>query len=73
MFHGIIAVRQPAILKNDPGRLLIAETGLDGDSRGVKTISLAFCDVGMEVINAGIRRIPPVTIAVDLQEDVEVM
>lgn len=44
--------------RNRPLRVVMTKVGLDGHDRGVKVISQALRDAGMEVIYAGLRRTP---------------
>jgi len=52
-------------------RILVAKPGLDGHDRGVKVISRAFRDAGMEVIYTGLRQTPEQIVNAALQEDVD--
>lgn len=56
-----------------PIRVLLAKVGLDGHDRGVKVVARALRDAGMEVIYAGLHRIPEEVVASAVQEDVEVI
>jgi 2-hydroxyisobutanoyl-CoA mutase small subunit len=65
---------QSAITPEDsPIRVLTAKVGLDGHDRGVKIISRAFRDAGMEVIYSGLHRTPEEIVATAIQEDVDVI
>ena len=54
-------------------RVLTAKIGLDGHDRGIKIISQALKDAGMEVIYTGIRQTPEQVVETALQEDVDVI
>lgn len=56
-----------------PIRVLTAKVGLDGHDRGVKIISRALRDAGMEVIYSGLHRTPEEIVATAIQEDVDVI
>ena len=59
--------------EDSPIRVLTAKVGLDGHDRGVKIISRAFRDAGMEVIYSGLHRTPEEIVATAIQEDVDVI
>ena len=44
--------------RNRPLRVVMTKVGLDGHDRGVKVISQALRDAGMEVLYAGLRKTP---------------
>ena len=52
-------------------RVLMAKPGLDGHDRGVKVVSRALRDAGMEVIYTGLRQTPEMIVEAALQEDVD--
>jgi methylmalonyl-CoA mutase, C-terminal domain len=52
-------------------RILTAKVGLDGHDRGVKVISRALRDAGIEVIYAGLHQTPEMVVEAALQEDVD--
>jgi methylmalonyl-CoA mutase C-terminal domain/subunit len=52
-------------------RVLTAKVGLDGHDRGVKVISRALRDAGIEVIYAGLHQTPEMVVEAALQEDVD--
>lgn len=54
-------------------RVLAAKPGLDGHDRGIKVISRALRDAGMEVIYTGIRQTPAQIVSAAIQEDVDVI
>ncbi len=54
-------------------RVLTAKVGLDGHDRGVKIVSRALRDAGMEVIYSGLHRTPEEIVAAAIQEDVDVI
>jgi methylmalonyl-CoA mutase C-terminal domain/subunit len=54
-------------------RVLAAKPGLDGHDRGIKVISRALRDAGMEVIYTGLRQTPAQIVAAAIQEDVDVI
>ena len=51
-------------------RVLTAKVGLDGHDRGVKVVSRALRDAGVEVIYAGLRQTPEMVVEAAIQEDV---
>jgi len=60
--------------KGDTGRrirILTAKVGLDGHDRGVKVISRALRDAGIEVIYAGLHQTPEMVVEAAVQEDVD--
>ena len=59
--------------EDGPIRVLTAKVGLDGHDRGVKIISRALRDAGMEVIYSGLHRTPEEIVATAIQEDVDVI
>jgi 2-hydroxyisobutanoyl-CoA mutase small subunit len=59
--------------EDSPIRVLTAKVGLDGHDRGVKIISRALRDAGMEVIYSGLHRTPEEIVATAIQEDVDVI
>jgi methylmalonyl-CoA mutase, C-terminal domain len=52
-------------------RILTVKLGLDGHDRGVKVVSRALRDAGIEVIYAGLRQTPEMTVEAAIQEDVD--
>jgi methylmalonyl-CoA mutase C-terminal domain/subunit len=52
-------------------RVLTAKVGLDGHDRGIKVISRALRDAGVEVVYAGLRQSPEMIASAALQEDVD--
>lgn len=64
---------QSASAAESPIRVLTAKVGLDGHDRGVKVISRALRDAGMEVIYSGLHRTPEEIVATAIQEDVDVI
>ncbi|HXA28428.1 MAG TPA: cobalamin B12-binding domain-containing protein [Candidatus Angelobacter sp.] len=54
-----------------PIRVLTAKVGLDGHDRGIKVISRALRDAGVEVIYAGLRQSPEMIANAAVQEDVD--
>jgi methylmalonyl-CoA mutase C-terminal domain/subunit len=56
-----------------PIRVLTAKVGLDGHDRGVKVVSRALRDAGMEVVYSGLHRTPEQIVAAAIQEDVDVI
>jgi methylmalonyl-CoA mutase, C-terminal domain len=54
-------------------RVLMAKPGLDGHDRGVKVVTRALRDAGMEVIYTGLRNTPEMIAEAALQEDVDVV
>jgi methylmalonyl-CoA mutase C-terminal domain/subunit len=54
-----------------PIRILTAKVGLDGHDRGVKVISRALRDAGIEVIYAGLHQTPEMVVEAAIQEDVD--
>ena len=51
-------------------RILMAKPGLDGHDRGIKIVSRALRDSGMEVIYTGLHQTPQQIVEVAVQEDV---
>jgi methylmalonyl-CoA mutase C-terminal domain/subunit len=54
-------------------RVLVAKPGMDGHDRGIKVISRALRDAGMEVIYTGLRQTPEMIVSAAIQEDVDVI
>lgn len=54
-------------------RVLMAKPGLDGHDRGVKVVSRALRDAGMEVIYTGLHQTAESIVAAAIQEDVDVV
>jgi methylmalonyl-CoA mutase, C-terminal domain len=52
-------------------RILTAKVGLDGHDRGVKVISRALRDAGVEVIYTGLHQTPAMVVDAAVQEDVD--
>src|SRR5579864_9204608 len=52
-------------------RILTAKVGLDGHDRGVKVISRALRDAGIEVIYTGLHQTPQMVVEAAIQEDVD--
>jgi methylmalonyl-CoA mutase C-terminal domain/subunit len=52
-------------------RILTAKVGLDGHDRGIKVISRALRDAGIEVIYTGLHQTPPQVVDAAIQEDVD--
>ena len=52
-------------------RILTAKVGLDGHDRGVKVISRALRDAGVEVIYTGLHQTPEMVVDAAIQEDVD--
>ncbi len=52
-------------------RVLTLKLGLDGHDRGVKVVSRALRDAGVEVIYAGLRQTPEMAVEAAIQEDVD--
>jgi methylmalonyl-CoA mutase C-terminal domain/subunit len=52
-------------------RILTAKVGLDGHDRGVKVISRALRDAGIEVIYTGLHQTPAMVVEAAIQEDVD--
>jgi methylmalonyl-CoA mutase C-terminal domain/subunit len=51
-------------------RILLAKTGLDGHTRGIKVVARALMEAGFEVIYTGIRMTPEQVARAALDEDV---
>jgi len=51
--------------------VITAKVGLDGHDRGIKVISRALRDAGVEVIYAGLRQSPAMIASAAVQEDVD--
>jgi methylmalonyl-CoA mutase, C-terminal domain len=54
-----------------PVRILTAKVGLDGHDRGIKVISRALRDAGVEVIYTGLHQTPGQVVEAAIQEDVD--
>lgn len=54
-----------------PIRVLVGKVGLDGHDRGVKLVTRALRDAGMEVIYTGLHQTPEQVVATAIQEDVQ--
>ncbi|MDB5068615.1 MAG: binding domain of Methylmalonyl-CoA mutase, partial [Chloroflexi bacterium] len=52
-------------------RILTAKVGLDGHDRGIKVISRALRDAGVEVIYTGLHQTPEQIVATAVQEDAD--
>ena len=52
-------------------RVLTAKVGLDGHDRGVKVVSRALRDAGVEVIYVGLHQTPEMVVEAAMQEDVD--
>jgi methylmalonyl-CoA mutase C-terminal domain/subunit len=52
-------------------RVLTAKVGLDGHDRGIKVVSRALRDAGVEVIYAGLHQTPEMVVEAAIQEDVD--
>jgi methylmalonyl-CoA mutase C-terminal domain/subunit len=52
-------------------RVLMAKAGLDGHDRGVKVVSRALRDAGMEVIYTGLHQMPEQVVRAAVDEDVD--
>jgi methylmalonyl-CoA mutase, C-terminal domain len=52
-------------------RVLTCKVGLDGHDRGIKVVSRALRDAGVEVIYAGLRQTPEMVVEAAIQEDVD--
>ncbi len=52
-------------------RILTAKVGLDGHDRGIKVISRALRDAGVEVIYTGLHQTPAQVVEAAIQEDVD--
>ena len=52
-------------------RVLTCKVGLDGHDRGVKVVSRALRDTGVEVIYAGLHQTPEMVVEAAMQEDVD--
>ena len=57
--------------RRGPIRVLTAKVGLDGHDRGIKVISRALRDAGIEVIYAGLRQTPAMIAHAAVEEDVD--
>src|SRR5207249_12155793 len=57
--------------QNKRWAVLTAKVGLDGHDRGVKVVSRALRDAGVEVIYAGLRQTPEMVMEAAIQEDVD--
>src|SRR5690242_19867846 len=52
-------------------RILTAKVGLDGHDRGIKVISRALRDAGVEVSYTGLHQTPEMVVEAAIQEDVD--
>jgi methylmalonyl-CoA mutase C-terminal domain/subunit len=52
-------------------RILTAKVGLDGHDRGIKVVSRALRDAGVEVIYTGLHQTPEMVVETAIQEDVD--
>jgi isobutyryl-CoA mutase small subunit len=52
-------------------RILTAKVGLDGHDRGIKVISRALRDAGIEVVYTGLHQTPEMVVETAIQEDVD--
>jgi len=52
-------------------RILTAKVGLDGHDRGIKVVSRALRDAGVEVIYTGLHQTPGMVVETAIQEDVD--
>ncbi|MGH2449440.1 MAG: cobalamin B12-binding domain-containing protein [Chloroflexota bacterium] len=52
-------------------RILMAKAGLDGHDRGIKVVSRALRDAGMEVIYTGLHQTPEQVVRAAVDEDVD--
>ena len=52
-------------------RVLTCKVGLDGHDRGVKVVSRALRDAGVEVIYVGLHQTPEMVVEAAMQEDVD--
>lgn len=62
---------RPAPAAHKKIRVLTLKLGLDGHDRGVKVVSRALRDAGVEVIYAGLRQTPEMAVEAAIQEDVD--
>ena len=56
---------------DQPVRIVLAKVGLDGHDRGIKVISRALRDAGVEVIYTGLHQTPAMVVEAAIQEDVD--
>ncbi len=54
-------------------RVLLAKPGLDGHSRGIKSVAYALRDAGVEVIYSGLRQTTDQIIKTSIQESVDII
>jgi len=54
-------------------RILMAKPGLDGHDRGIKIVSRALRDAGMEVIYTGLHQTPQQIVEAAVKEDVDAL
>jgi methylmalonyl-CoA mutase C-terminal domain/subunit len=73
MKHATLTERAAVVTPSEPIRVLTAKVGLDGHDRGVKIVSRALRDAGMEVVYSGLHRTPEEIVATAIQEDVDVI
>jgi methylmalonyl-CoA mutase, C-terminal domain len=65
------ATPRPQAAAHKKIRVLTVKLGLDGHDRGVKVVSRALRDAGVEVIYAGLRQTPEMAVEAAIQEDVD--
>jgi methylmalonyl-CoA mutase C-terminal domain/subunit len=58
-------------MSSRPVRILTAKVGLDGHDRGIKVVSRALRDAGVEVIYTGLHQTPAQVVEAAVQEDVD--
>lgn len=56
-----------------PIKVVLAKIGLDGHDRGIRVITQALKDSGMEVVYLGMRQTPEVVVNTAIQEDADVI
>jgi methylmalonyl-CoA mutase C-terminal domain/subunit len=61
----------PGAMATKKIRILTAKVGLDGHDRGIKVISRALRDAGVEVIYTGLHQTPEMVVETAIQEDVD--
>jgi len=61
------------VVKEDKIRVVISKVGLDGHDRGIRVVTAALREAGMEVIYLGTYQTPETIVQSALQEDADVI
>ena len=65
--------REPLVLIESRGRVLVAKPGLDGHDRGARLVARELRDAGFEVVYTGLRQTPDQVAHTAVDEDVAVV